>query len=165
MSISNKTMMTQTRELTLKIIDEVESYVAKRRARGHYSLNQLYKDMNITHTSWAYIKRNENRSITLDTAVRLLDNCGLRLKIVPKIMPRNLYDHKGIIPPSEYATSGKYIVDTLVKKLPIVIGSIDLTRVDNKTYNAVRIIRKTLKRLKSIKERDENNKRKESAAD
>lgn len=52
------------------------------------------------------------------------------------------------------------IVDTLVKKLPIVIGSIDLTRVDNKTYNAVRIIRKTLKRLKSIKERDENNKRK-----
>ena len=57
------------------------------------------------------------------------------------------------------------IVDTLVKKLPIVIGSIDLTRVDNKTYNAVRIIRKTLKRLKSIKERDENNKRKESAAD
>ena len=107
MSISNKTMMTETRELTLKIIDEVESYVAKKRARGHYSLNQLYKDVNITHTSRAYIKRNENRSITLDTAVRLLDKCGLRLKIVPKIMPRNQYDHKDIIPPSEYATSGK----------------------------------------------------------
>ena len=42
------------------------------------------------------------------------------------------------------------IVDTLVKKLPIVIGSIDLTRVDNKTYNAVRIIKNILKRLNKI---------------
>lgn len=107
MTWTNKEMMTQTRELTLNIIDEVESYVAKRRARGHYSLNQLYKDVNITHTSWSHIRRDENRSITLDTAVRLLDKCGLRLKIVPKIMPRSQYDHKDIIPPSEYATGSK----------------------------------------------------------
>ena len=107
MSISNKEMMPQTKELTGQIIDEVESYVAKRRARGHYSLNILYKEVNLTHTSWAYIRKNENRSITLDTAIRLLDKCGLRLKIVPKIMPRNQYDHKDIIPPSEDATSGK----------------------------------------------------------
>lgn len=38
MSIGNKTMMTETRELTLKIIDEVESYVAKKRARGIIAL-------------------------------------------------------------------------------------------------------------------------------
>lgn len=107
MTCTKKEIMTQTRELTLNIIDEVESYVAKKRARGHYSLNQFYRDINITHTSWAYIKRNENRSMTLDTAVRLLDKCGLRLKIVPKIMPRNQYDHKDIIPPTEYATSGE----------------------------------------------------------
>ena len=57
------------------------------------------------------------------------------------------------------------IVDTLIDKLPIVIENVDLRAANNKTYNAVRIIRKTLKRLKSIKERDGNNNRKESAAD
>ena len=57
------------------------------------------------------------------------------------------------------------IVDNLINKLPILIANVDLRAANNKTYNAVRIIRKTLKRLKSIKERDENYKRKESAAD
>lgn len=57
------------------------------------------------------------------------------------------------------------IVDTLIDKLPILIDTVDLRTANNKTYNAVRIIKKTLKRLKSIKERDENNNRKESATD
>ena len=57
------------------------------------------------------------------------------------------------------------IVDTLIDKLPILIENVDLRAANNKTYNAVRITRKTLKRLKSIKERDGNNNRKESAAD
>lgn len=57
------------------------------------------------------------------------------------------------------------IVDTLIDKLPILIENVDLKTANNKTYNAVRIIKKTLKRLKSIKERDGNNNRKESSAD
>ena len=57
------------------------------------------------------------------------------------------------------------IVDTLIDKLPILIENVELKTENNKTYNAVRIIKKTLKRLKSIKERDGNNNRKESAAD
>ena len=57
------------------------------------------------------------------------------------------------------------IVDNLINKLPILIANVDLRAANNKTCNAVRIIRKTLKRLKTIKERDENNKRKESADD
>lgn len=57
------------------------------------------------------------------------------------------------------------IVDTLIDKLPILIENVDLRTANNKTYNAVRIIKKTLKRLKSIKEKDGNNNRKESAAD
>ena len=57
------------------------------------------------------------------------------------------------------------IVDNLINKLPILIANVDLRAANNKTCNAVRIIRKTLKRLKSIKQRDENNKRKERAAD
>ena len=62
-------------------------------------------------------------------------------------------------------TVANNIVDTLIDKLPILIDNVDLRAANNKTYNAVRIIRKTLKRLKSIKERDGNNNRKESAAD
>ena len=57
------------------------------------------------------------------------------------------------------------IVDTLIDKIPILIDTVDLRTANNKTYNAVRIIKKTLKRLKSIKERDGNNYRKESTAD
>ena len=57
------------------------------------------------------------------------------------------------------------IVDNLINKLPILIANVDLKKANNKTCNAVRIIKKTLKRLKSIKERDGNNNRKESAAD
>ena len=57
------------------------------------------------------------------------------------------------------------IVDTLIDKLPILIENVDLRTANNKTYNAVRIIKKTLKRLKSIKERDGNINRRESAAD
>lgn len=56
------------------------------------------------------------------------------------------------------------IVDTLIDKLPILIDNVDLRTANNKTYNAVRIIKKTLKRLKSIKGRDGNNNRKEGAA-
>ena len=62
-------------------------------------------------------------------------------------------------------TVANNIVDTLIDKLPILIENVDLKTANNKTYNAVRIIKKTLKRLKSIKERDGNINRKESAAD
>ena len=62
-------------------------------------------------------------------------------------------------------TVANNIVDTLIDKLPILIDNVDLRTANNKTYNAVRIIKKTLKRLKSIKERDGNINRKESAAD
>ena len=62
-------------------------------------------------------------------------------------------------------TVANNIVDTLIDKLPILIDNVDLRTANNKTYNAVRIIKKTLKRLKSIKERDGDNNRKESAAD
>ena len=42
------------------------------------------------------------------------------------------------------------IVSTLINKLPSVLAMIDLHNVDNKTFNAVRVINKSLKRLKKI---------------
>ena len=42
------------------------------------------------------------------------------------------------------------IVSTLINKLPSVLAMIDLHNVDNRTFNAVRVINKSLKRLKKI---------------
>ena len=42
------------------------------------------------------------------------------------------------------------IVSTLINKLQSVLAMIDLHNVDNKTFNAVRVINKSLKRLKKI---------------
>ena len=42
------------------------------------------------------------------------------------------------------------IVSTLINKLPSVLAMLDLHNVDNKTFNAVRVINKSLKRLKKI---------------
>ena len=107
MAYLNKQEFQQTILLTQQIVDEVKNYVAKERSKRPYSYKKFYEETNISHTSFESILANKNRSITLDTATRLLDKCGYRLKIVPKIMPRSFYDHKDIIPPSDYATSSE----------------------------------------------------------
>ena len=49
------------------------------------------------------------------------------------------------------------IVSTLINKLPSVLAIIDLHNVDNRTFNAVRLINKSLKRLKKIEEDETRN--------
>ena len=49
------------------------------------------------------------------------------------------------------------IVSTLINKLPSVLAMIDLHNVDNRTFNAVRVINKSLKRLKKIDEDETRN--------
>ena len=49
------------------------------------------------------------------------------------------------------------IVSTLINKLPSVLAMIDLHNVDNKTFNAVRVINKSLKRLKKIEDDETRN--------
>ena len=49
------------------------------------------------------------------------------------------------------------IVSTLINKLPSVLAIIDLHNVDNRTFNAVRLINKSLKRLKKIDEDETRN--------
>ena len=48
-------------------------------------------------------------------------------------------------------------VSTHPNKLPSVLAMIDLHNVDNKTFNAVRVINKSLKRLKKIDEDEKRN--------
>ena len=54
------------------------------------------------------------------------------------------------------------IVSTLINKLPSVLAMIDLHNVDNKTFNAVRLINKSLKRLKKIEENKKKKKKKKN---
>ena len=49
------------------------------------------------------------------------------------------------------------IVSTLINKLPLVLSKIDLRNVDTKTFNAVRVINKSLKRLKKIEDDETRN--------
>ena len=49
------------------------------------------------------------------------------------------------------------IVSTLINKLPSVLAMIDLHNVDNRTFNAVRVINKSLKRLKKIEDDETRN--------
>ena len=49
------------------------------------------------------------------------------------------------------------IVSTLINKLPSVLAMIDLHNVDNKTFNAVRLINKSIKRLKKIEDDETRN--------
>ena len=49
------------------------------------------------------------------------------------------------------------IVSTLINKLPLVLSNIDLRNVDNRTFNAVRVINKSLKRLKKIEDDETRN--------
>lgn len=49
------------------------------------------------------------------------------------------------------------IVSTLINKLPLVLSKIDLLNVDNRTFNAVRLINKSLKRLKKIEDDETRN--------
>ena len=49
------------------------------------------------------------------------------------------------------------IVSTLINKLPLVLSKIDLRNVDNRAFNAVRVINKSLKRLKKIEDDETRN--------
>ena len=49
------------------------------------------------------------------------------------------------------------IVSTLLNKLPALLAMIDLHNVNNKTFNAVRVINKSLKRLKKIEDDETRN--------
>ena len=49
------------------------------------------------------------------------------------------------------------IVSTLINKLTLVLSKIDLRNVDNRTFNAVRVINKSLKRLKKIEDDETKN--------
>ena len=104
MAYTNKESFEATESLTNEIIDKVKLFVARRKSVTNYSYHKFFNEVNVSHTTWDNMRYNKSRSLTLDTAIRLLDKCGFKLAIVPKDDGKKpiSYDHPDIIPPRGY---------------------------------------------------------------
>lgn len=105
MAYTNKESFEATESLTNEIIDKVKLFVARQKSVTNYSYHKFFNEVNVSHTTWDNMRYNKSRSLTLDTAIRLLDKCGYELSIVPKEDKKKKpisYDHPDIIPPRGY---------------------------------------------------------------
>ena len=105
MAYTNKESFEATESLTNEIIEKVKTFISRRKTLTQYSYHKFFEEVNVSHTTWDNMRYNKNRSLTLDTAIRLLDKCGYELSIVPKEDKKKKpisYDHPDIIPPRGY---------------------------------------------------------------
>ena len=105
MAYTNKESFEATELLTNEIIEKVKMFISRRKTLTQYSYHKFFEEVNVSHTTWDNMRYNKNRSLTLDTAIRLLDKCGYELSIVPKEYKKNKpisYYHPDIIPPRGY---------------------------------------------------------------
>lgn len=107
----NKDITESTVRLTKEINRIIENYVANRKYKKNnekYTKGNFCEDVGVSRTTTSIITHEEIKSsITLDTAIRLLHGCGMTLKIVPELMPKEFYQHKDIIMPKYYEDGGK----------------------------------------------------------
>ena len=105
----NKDITESTVRLTKEINRIIENYVANRKYKKNnekYTKGNFCEDVGVSRTTTSILTHEEIKSsITLDTAIRLLHGCGMTLKIVPELMPKEFYQHKDIIIPKEYEGS------------------------------------------------------------
>ena len=106
MASLNKSIMEDTVRLTKDINRIIENYVANRKYSKNnkkYTKGNFCEDVGVSRTTTSILTHEDVKSsITLDTAIRLLHGCGMTLKIVPELMPKDFYKHKDIIMPKEY---------------------------------------------------------------
>ena len=107
----NKDIKESTVRLTKEINRVIENYIANRKYKKNnekYTKGNFCEDVGVSRTTTSILTHEEIKSsITLDTAIRLLHGCGMTLKIVPELMPKEFYQHKDIIMPKEYEDGGK----------------------------------------------------------
>ena len=107
----NKDITESTVRLTKEINRIIENYVANRKYKKNkekYTKGNFCEDVGVSRTTTSILTHEEIKSsITLDTAIRLLHGCGMTLKIVPELMPKEFYQHKDIIMPKEYEDCGE----------------------------------------------------------
>ena len=76
-----------TKELEHEIRTVVAKYVEFNKAKRKFNWGDFFSESDVSKTLWSKMVREGRRSITLDSAVRLLDSVGMKLVIVPKDDP------------------------------------------------------------------------------
>ena len=74
----------QTKRLEDEIRSVVAKYVEYNKARKRFNWGEFFNESDVSKTLWSRMVMKGRHSITLDSAVRLLDSVGMKLAIVPK---------------------------------------------------------------------------------
>ena len=86
-----------TKELEHEIRTVVAKYVEFNKAKRKFNWGEFFSESDVSKTLWSKMVREGRRSITLDSAVRLLDSVGMKLVIVPKDNPEVVKRTRNII--------------------------------------------------------------------
>ena len=76
-----------TKELEHEIRVVVAKYVEYNKSRKKFNWGDFFNESDVSKTLWSKMVKEGRHSITLDSAVRLLDSVGMKLVIVPKDDP------------------------------------------------------------------------------
>lgn len=76
-----------TKELEHEIRNVVAKYVEYNKSRKKFNWSDFFNESDVSKTLWSKMVKEGRHSITLDSAVRLLDSVGMKLAIVPKGNP------------------------------------------------------------------------------
>ena len=86
---------------TKRLEDEIRSvgakYVEYNKARKRFNWGEFFNESDGSKTLWSRMVMKGRHSITLDSAVRLLDSVGMKLVIVHKENPEDVKRTKDLI--------------------------------------------------------------------
>ena len=86
-----------TKELEHEIRTVVAKYVEFNKAKRKFNWGDFFSESDVSKTLWSKMVREGRRSITLDSAVRLLDSVGMKLVIVHKEDPEVVKRTKNLL--------------------------------------------------------------------
>ena len=84
MARERRPALPQTKRLEDEIRSVVAKYVEYNKARKRFNWGEFFNESDVSKTLWSRMVMKGRHSITLDSAVRLLDSVGMKLVIVPK---------------------------------------------------------------------------------
>ena len=84
MARERRPALPQTKRLEDEIRSVVAKYVEYNKARKRFNWGEFFSESYVSKTLWSRMVMKGRHSITLDSAVRLLDSVGMKLAIVPK---------------------------------------------------------------------------------
>lgn len=87
MARERRPALPQTKRLEDEIRSVVAKYVEYNKARKRFNWGEFFSESDVSKTLWSRMVMKGRHSITLDSAVRLLDSVGMKLVIVPKDDP------------------------------------------------------------------------------